>query len=70
MADKKIFRKISVSETVKREVGIIAASEGRFEYEIIEEALRLYKAVAIGKSPRSKNTKSVSITDVISQGQS
>lgn len=69
MADKKIFRKISVSETVKREVGIIAASEGRFEYEIIEDALTLYKAVAVGKSPRSKNTKSVPIADVISQRQ-
>lgn len=69
MANKKIFRKISVSETVKREVGIIAASEGRFEYEIIEDALTLYKAVAVGKSPRSKGIKHISVTDVISQRQ-
>lgn len=57
--------KIAVPEELKREIAIIAGSEGRPEYRIVEDAMRLYKAVAVGKSPRSKKTKSVPVVDVI-----
>jgi hypothetical protein len=66
MADKTKFEKVSVKPEVKREIGIIAASENRFEYEIVADAMNLYKQVAIGKGPIvKKNRKTVSVADVI-----
>lgn len=63
MTDENKFQKVAVKSPTKREIALIAASEGRYEYEIVEDALTLYKAVAVkgGK----KTHKIVPIADVI-----
>lgn len=59
--------RIAVEEETKREISIIAAHEGRKEYEIVRDALELYKAV-LKKPARSKKViKPVPIAEVISQ---
>lgn len=56
--------KIAVRFATKREFAIIAASERRPEYEIVEDALKLYKALAVKK--RKTVVKDVPVQDVIS----
>ena len=61
------LNKISVKPEVKREIDTVAGHEQRPVYEIVGEAWELYKAVAVGKSPRKgKRSASVSVVDVIS----
>ena len=62
--EKKEFKKVSVPHDLKREIALLAASESRYEYQIVEDALKLYKAVSVGKST-SKKSKPVPVADVI-----
>ena len=64
--EKKVFKKLAVPEPLKQEIAAVAGHEGRYEYELVEEAWKLYKLVAIGKSTKSKNIESVPVVDVIS----
>lgn len=61
MEQKDEFTKLSVKSTVKHEIDIIAATERRFVYEVVEDMLKLYKAVAfeqpVKKLPKSRNGK-------------
>lgn len=52
MADenKTTFTKISVKPEVKREIDIIAATEQRYTYEVVDDMLKLYKASMAEKS--------------------
>lgn len=64
--EKIAFQKISVKEDVKREIDILAAMEGRHVYEVVADAMKVYKQVVIGKKPSPKG-KAVSVVDVISK---
>jgi len=57
--------KISVKIATKRQFDIIAASEGRHVYEVVDDALKLYKAVAIGKT-KKKKIRDIPVQDVVS----
>jgi hypothetical protein len=60
------FAKVSAKKETKREIQIIAASEERHEYELVEDMLKLYKAVVIKKTARLKNIKNVPVAEFIS----
>jgi hypothetical protein len=63
----KTSPKIAVPEELKREIAAVAGHEGRPEYQLVEDAWKLYKLIAIGKTPRKgKKTESVPVVDVIS----
>ena len=62
--EKKQFKKVSIPPPLKREIALLAASESRYEYEIVADAMKLYKAVAVGKST-SKKSKPVPVADMI-----
>jgi hypothetical protein len=66
---KQPFQKISVKESVKSEIDIIATVEKRHVYEVVEDMLKLYKSVTFSKSksPSLKNIKPVSISDVVAR---
>lgn len=64
-SEKEEFSKLSVKSNVKHEIDIIAATERRFVYEVVDDMLKLYKTVAIGKS-LSKKEKHTLITELIS----
>lgn len=62
--EKKEFKKVSIPRPLKREIALLAASESRYEYEIVADAMNLYKQVAVSKSkPRKKQP--VPVADVI-----
>jgi hypothetical protein len=63
MAEEKFVR-INVKEPIKREIDIIAASEGRHVYEIVDDALKLYKAVVVKKTARRK-VKEVTMAEIV-----
>lgn len=46
---KPNFLKISVKPAVKREIDIIAASEQRHVYDVVDDMLKLYQAAVAGK---------------------
>ena len=56
--EKEEFAKLSVKSNVKHEIDIIAATERRFVYEVVEDMLKLYKYVVIGKTPKGNGKKS------------
>jgi L-ribulose-5-phosphate 3-epimerase UlaE len=51
MAEEK-FTKLSVKENVKQDVDVLAAIERRNAYEVVADAIRLYKAVSYGKGDK------------------
>jgi hypothetical protein len=55
--EKEEFAKLSVKSNVKHEIDIIAATERRFVYEVVEDMLKLYKHVVVGKTPKTRNGK-------------
>ena len=60
MEEKEEFSKVSVKSEVKHRIDIIAATERRFVYEVVEDMLKLYVAVTSKsptKSPKSRNGK-------------
>ena len=66
--EKTTFVRINIKEGLKREIDTVAGHEQRPVYEIIEDAWRLYKLVAIGKpikGGKKTNLESVSVVDVI-----
>lgn len=63
MADK--FDKLSVKPEVKREIDIIAAAERRHVYEVVADALKVYKIVSYGKGKKSKNAEPVTVAEVV-----
>ena len=63
--EKQQFKKVSIPPPLKREIALLAASESRYEYEIVADAMSLYKQVAVGRSSKSKNKKPVPVADVI-----
>ena len=65
MAEEKFVR-INIKEELKREIDTIAGHEQRPVYEIMEDAWKLYKLVAVGRLPRKgRKTESVPVVDVI-----
>lgn len=64
---KQGFQKISVKGDLKREIDTVAGHEQRPVYEIVEEAWKLYKLVAVGKSPakKAKSIPSVPVADIV-----
>lgn len=64
---KSAKKVIHVPEEIKREIAILAGSESRYEYEIVGDALRLYKAATVKRgAKRPRNVKNISVVDVIS----
>lgn len=64
--EKTIFVRINVKENLKREIDTVAGHEQRPVYEIMEDAWKLYKLVAIGKLPRpDKKYKAIPVVEVI-----
>ena len=68
--EKTAFVRINIKEDLKREIDTVAGHEQRPVYEIMEDAWKLYKLVAIGKpikGGRKANIsiESVSVVDVI-----
>lgn len=63
--EKEEFKKVALPPSLKREIAIIASSESRYEYEIVADAIKLYKAIAISKNPKKK-IKDVPVQDVVS----
>lgn len=55
--------KVAVKAPVKREIDIIAASEQRPVYLVVEDMVRLYKAVTV-KRPGSKSAKPVPVVEI------
>ena len=55
--EKEEFAKLSVKSNVKHEIDIIAATERRFVYEVVEDMLKLYQHVVIGKTPKSPKSR-------------
>lgn len=47
--NKPNFVKIAVKPDTKREIDIIAATEQRYTYEVVDEMLKLYKASVVEK---------------------
>lgn len=45
MTTEEKFLKVSVKENVKQDIGILASLERRHEYEIVADALKVYKAL-------------------------
>lgn len=65
MTDEKFVR-VNMKEGLKREIDTVAGHEQRPVYEILDDAWKLYKLVAVGKSiKKGKNIESVSVVDVI-----
>lgn len=65
MSENNKFAKVSVKEETKREISLLAAHERRYEYEVVRDALELYKAVVLKKPSGSKKVKSVSVSEII-----
>jgi hypothetical protein len=64
--DEEKFVRVNIKENLKREIDTVAGHEQRPVYEIMEDAWRLYKLVAVGKPVRKgKKVESVSVVDVI-----
>jgi hypothetical protein len=60
------FKKVSVKEPIKREIAILAATEDRHEYEIVADALKLYKVAALKRGTKSpRNLKNVPVSEII-----
>lgn len=57
------FVRMNVKESNKREFDILAASEQRPVYEIVEDALKLYKSIALTK--KKNRTKNVPVADIV-----
>jgi len=58
--EKDEFAKLSVKGDVKHRIDVIAATERRFVYEVVEDMLKLYEYVVTGKpskSPKNKGKK-------------
>lgn len=58
MDEKQEFLKIAVKAEIKHEIAVIAATERRFVYEVVEDMLKLYKQVAFGKTKKMPPAKS------------
>ena len=63
--EKATFEKVAVKPEAKREINMLAASENRPIYAVIEEMLQTYKAVKVGKLPKPKGCKEVTIVEAI-----
>lgn len=60
------FVRMNVKSDIKREIDILAASEQRPVYEIVDDMLKLYKAVAIKRATKStRKVEDVPVADVI-----
>ena len=56
MADEK-FSQVNVKDNVKQRIDVIAATERRFVYEVIEDMLKLYEHVVIKKNSKIRDGK-------------
>lgn len=63
--EKATFEKVAVKPEAKREINLLAASENRHVYEVVADMLETYKAVKVGRLPKPKNDKSVTIVEAI-----
>ena len=60
---KDTFVRINVKSNQKREIDILAASQQRNVYEIVDDMLKIYKAVLA--KPNRKKVEDTAIEDVI-----
>ena len=60
---KDTFVRINVKSGQKREIDILAASQQRNVYEIVDDMLRIYKAVLA--KPNRKKIEHIAVEDVI-----
>jgi hypothetical protein len=65
MAENNKFLKVAVKEKTKQEISLLAAFEQRHEYEIVRDALELYKAVLKKPSSHKKITEPISVVEII-----
>lgn len=63
--EKSVFEKVAVKPEARREINLLAASEERHVYEVFADMLETYKAVKVGKLPKPKGSKSVTIVEAI-----
>lgn len=67
MSENNDFAKVAVKKETKQEISMLAAYERRHEYEIVRDALELYKGVLKKPSRLKKVVKPISIAEIISQ---
>lgn len=67
MEKEEKFLKVSVKEPVKQDVGILASIERRHEYEIVADAIKLYKSLYHGDTNKKlrKQVESLPETELI-----
>jgi len=67
MTDNQIktkFVKVSIKESVKREIDIIASSEQRPVYDVVADMLEIYKGVTL-KARKNFKSKPVTVAEYI-----
>ena len=55
------FARINVDENVKREIDIIAATNQKPVYKVVEEMLSIYKAATVETLPAPRSGKKVKL---------
>jgi len=63
---KNEFLKVAVKRTVKREIDMLAAHKQQPVYEVVGEAVEVYKLVLAGKLPAPADGVIVPVLEVIS----
>ena len=53
------FKQVNVKEPVKQDIGVLASIEHRHEYEIVADALKVYKALYHNGDSSKKLRKAV-----------
>ncbi len=51
MAEEKFVR-VNIKENVKQDIDVLASIEHRNAYEVMADAIKLYKAIAYGKTDK------------------
>ena len=59
------FARINVDENVKREIDIIAATNQKPVYKVVEEMLSIYKAATVETLPTPKGGKKVRLVKTV-----
>lgn len=62
---KSEFLKVAVKRDTKREIDLIAASEQRSKYLVIQDMLETYKAVKATTLPKPKGGKRVKVVEAV-----
>lgn len=65
--DEEKFVRINIKENVKQDIDMLAVIEKRHVYEVVADALKLYKSVAYGKTDKKlkKIIESLPETEIV-----